>query len=477
MKICHNRLRISFLPFIVLILVMFQQSRAQEINKEVFVVRPYEPTLSDAVKISVMPVPQEAEIPVPSFTYKITPTPIETTFELTPLKPARLVTTALPKIYKSYIKIGLGNYLTPLVEFNISNLYSKEYSMGAYLYHKSSYSNLTLENLDKVPAGYSVTNIDLYGKKFFRDMALTGNLTLDHEGFNYYGYNVRLPFDTPPPMERSDIHQRALLLGAQAGIHSTFTDSSHLNYEAGIRYNYLSDHSEDRENILLINASFGKMIQTFMGGIDMHINYYKPNTRMDSIGNTQVSISPTISKRTHDWRFKVGFEGLYDQQEVSRFYIYPVGLLEFTVIEKIMVPFVGVGGQLETNHYQKILQDNHFITPGLKVKNTNHKFSAYGGVKGSITSQIAFRADVTYSAIDVMFFFVNDTTTVYPNSTDTIQNTFTVEYDDVDLIRYHGELAYEAPDAWNVRADFNYYSYSTLKQAKPWHKPQYDLTT
>ena len=64
----------------------------------------------------------------------------------------------------------------------------------------------------------------------------------------------------------------------------------------------------------------------------------------------------------------------------------------------------------------KILHDNHFITPGLKVKNTNHKFTAFGGVKGSITPQIAFRADVTYSAVDDMFFFVNDTTAVYPNT-------------------------------------------------------------
>jgi hypothetical protein len=475
MKIYLNRFRIfcllAFLPFFM----MIQESRAQEINKEVFVVKPYEPTLSDATKISIMPVPEEVETPIPSFSYKITPTPIETRFELTPIKPARMVTTALPKIYKSYIKIGLGNYLTPMAEFNISNLHSKEYSIGAYLYHKSSYSTLTLENQDKVPGGYSVTNVNLYGKKFFRDLTVTGNLTLDHEGFNYYGYNVRLPFETPPLMDRDDIHQSTFLLGAQAGLHSNYTDSSHLNYKAGIRYNYLTDKTDDRENMLLIDASFSKLIQTFMGGIDVNINYFKPDTRTDSIGNTQVSISPTISKRSQDWRFVVGFEGMYDKEEVSQFYLHPKGLLEFTVIEKIMIPFIGIGGKLETNHYQKMLHDNHFITPGLKVKNTNHKVIAFAGVKGSLTPQIAFRADITYSAVEDMFFFVNDTTAVYPNTTDTIQNTFSVEYDDIDLIRYHGELAFETPANWNVKADFNYYSYSTFKQEKPWHKPQYEL--
>ena len=90
-----------------------------------------------------------------------------------------------------------------------------------------------------------------------------------------------------------------------------------------------------------------------MGGIDLNINYFKPDTHMDSTGNTQVSVSPTISKRSQDWKFVVGFEGLVDKDEVSRFYFYPIGLLEFTVIEKIMIPFVGVGGKLETNHYRE----------------------------------------------------------------------------------------------------------------------------
>jgi hypothetical protein len=475
MKIPFNRFRIicllAFSPFFFL----FQKSPAQEINKEVYVVKPYEPTLSDATKINVMPVPEEVETPIPSFSYKITPAPIETRFELTPIKPAKMVTTALPKIYKSYIKIGVGNYITPMAEFNISNLHSKEYSMGAFLYHKSSYSNVTLENLDKVPGGYSITNLNLYGKKFFPDLTVTGNITLDNDGFNYYGYNVRLPFETPPPMNRDDIHQSVILLGAEAGLHSNYSDSSHLNYHAGIGYKYLADKTDDRENLLLIDASFSKRIETFMGGIDFRIHYFKPDTRMDSTGNTQISISPTISKRSHDWRFLVGFEGLYDTKDVSRFYLHPKGLLEFTVIEKIMIPFVGVGGEMETNHYQKILHDNHFITPGLKVLNTNYKFSAFAGAKGSITPQLAFRADVTYSAVDNMFFFVNDTTAVYPNTTDTIQNTFIVEYDDIDLVQYHGELAFESPANWNVKADFTYYSYSTFKQDKPWQKPKYEL--
>jgi hypothetical protein len=458
--------------FLILILnpVLLLNIRAQEISKEVFVMKPYEPVLSDASKISLLPSVENIETTIPSFNYRITPSPVETPFEVRPIKPAKMVSSGLPKIYKSMLKIGIGNYVTPLAEFNISNLHSKEYSIGAYFYHKSSHSNIVLENEDKVPGGYAINKLNLYGKKFYNNLGLSGNITLDHDGFNYYGYNTHLfRNDSLPAMDRSDIHQRILSLGAQTEVHSTYSDSTRLNYKLNLHYNYLTDKSDDNENALVIKTSFGKLVGSFMGGIDLNLSYYKPSGNIDSSGNTLFQFSPSISKRSEDWKFLIGFDTYSDKEDVSRFHFYPRGLLEFTVIEKIMIPFIGIGGKLEANHYGKIVQENHFITPGLKVKNTSQNMTAFGGIKGSISPQVRFRADFSFSTFEDMYFFINDTTTE-------LQNTYTVDYDDVDLIKYHGELAIEPSVLWNVTADFNYYSYSMLNLKKPWHKPQYDLT-
>ncbi len=54
------------------------------------------------------------------------------------IKPAKTVATSLPKIYNSWLKVGLGNYATSLAELNMSNVRSKQYAYGLYLYHKSS---------------------------------------------------------------------------------------------------------------------------------------------------------------------------------------------------------------------------------------------------------------------------------------------------------------------------------------------------
>jgi hypothetical protein len=53
------------------------------------------------------------------------------------IKPAKIVDEPLKKLYKHYAKVGFGNYTSPLVEFSMSNLRSKDYAGSVYLKHYS----------------------------------------------------------------------------------------------------------------------------------------------------------------------------------------------------------------------------------------------------------------------------------------------------------------------------------------------------
>ena len=101
----------------------------------------------------------------------------------------------------------MGNYSTPLAEFNISNLRSKDYSFGAFMHHKSSYSKLRLENDVKVNAGYVDNLINIYGKRFFSGVTLSGNLNFEQHAFSYYGYNTEI-LPGPYNLNKDSIRQR-----------------------------------------------------------------------------------------------------------------------------------------------------------------------------------------------------------------------------------------------------------------------------
>jgi hypothetical protein len=459
-----------FWLLLTIILLQYSGTKilAQDINKEVYVVRPYEPTLSDAAKYNFLPQSDELEPIHPHFEYDITPKRYISTFEPEPIKPARTVATSLPKIYKSWIKLGFGNYETPLAEFNISNLRSKNYALGANLFHKSSRGNLKLINNHKVPAGYIVNKIDLYGKRFFNNASLNGNLRFDQKGFYYYGYNTYLFVDSLPAIENSSIRQRTYLAGFDFSLNSTNTDSSDLNYRLKASYDYFRDKSKNNEGNIIVEGGLDKNLFGLQMGLNVSVDNSQLNSTLDTIDNTILKFNPWISKRSADWKFLLGFEVVTDVADISNFYFFPRANLDIIIIENILVPFIGLSGELQKNNYQSVFNENQFIIPGLRLKNTNSNLIAYAGLKGNISSVIRFRADVSYATYKNMHFFVNDTLS-------SLQNQFTAVYGDADLITYHGQLVVQPSDKVQITVDGKYYNYNVYEQEKPWHKPDFDV--
>ena len=56
--------------------------QAQELNKEVYVIRPYEPVLSDVNKINLLPEIEDITTTPPEFSYAISSKRIPSSFEL-----------------------------------------------------------------------------------------------------------------------------------------------------------------------------------------------------------------------------------------------------------------------------------------------------------------------------------------------------------------------------------------------------------
>jgi hypothetical protein len=457
-----------FLVIGALATITFWNTSAQEISKEVFVVRPYEPTLSDATKYNFLPVTDDLVSNPPQFVYSIKPVRLENSFEPEPIKAAKTVTTSLPKIYNTWFKIGLGNYTTPMAEFNISNLRSKDLAYGAYLYHKSSYGNIRLPNDQKVPAGYAVNNANLYVKKFFTKATLSGNIRLDHNAFQYYGYNTALFADPLPDMDNDSIRQRTYLVGIDLGIGSNTTDQTQLNYNISASVDYFTDRQKHKENSVVVKAGVNKYFNSLLYGLDMSLDYSHLNGAADTLSNTIFRFNPWISKQAEDWKFVLGFEAVADIANITNYYFYPRINLDITIIENVLVPFIGLSGELSKNSYKNISSENQFVNPGTYFKNSSSNLIAYGGLKGSISSAVRFRADVSYTVFKDYHFFVNDT--LLP-----LENQFTAAYDDIDLITYHGQIAVQPAGKFEMTIDGKYFDYKTYDQHKPWHKPDFEV--
>ena len=96
-RVHENRRMERYLKYIIFLTVltgmMGSLSAQERIDKEIVVVKPYQPSLTDAFKINVLPMVSDSISIRPSFDYSIQPKKISTRFDIRPITPARMVAT------------------------------------------------------------------------------------------------------------------------------------------------------------------------------------------------------------------------------------------------------------------------------------------------------------------------------------------------------------------------------------------------
>ena len=193
-----NQMHMKYFVSVLLIaafsvLVPLSLSGQQE---EVRVVKPYTPTLSGAEKIQLLPsLDEEVAFESPGFTYQLFPKRYDSEFRVEPISAARMVQAPLKKLYKSQLTMGLGNYLTPLAELNISQLRSRRGTFGLNLKHHSMNGKVKLDTEPeklKAAAGFNENMGEVFGNRFLRNAVFEYKAGASYNSYVHYGVDPDL---------------------------------------------------------------------------------------------------------------------------------------------------------------------------------------------------------------------------------------------------------------------------------------------
>ena len=459
-----------YVQILALMFIGIKNINAQEkLVKEVQVVKPYEPIISDAYKITHLPKITDSVKTVPEIKYILQTKPINVGYTVTPIKPAKMVGEPLSKLYNSYIKVGLGTKMLPMIEGYLNSKRSKEYSVGAYYKFLNSIGQVKLDNDEKDFAGFSDNDLRFFGKKFLKNSMIEGEMGLSSNTRYFYGYDTRV--DTV--MEKENIKQNFLNLNLDAKYKSNYVDSTHLNYDFGFNLDYTRDKYENSELGLRVAGDLNKIFSKEMVGVKVAIHHYSTNEALDSTNNTIINISPWLGIFGAKWRVRAGVNIFSDIRGDggSEAYYYPVGHLEYDMANHYLIPYAGLGGKLELNNFHKISQENPFLVPGTSLLNSDQKIKLYGGIRGNFNSTTYYNFKVSYSLVDNMPFYQNDLI-----NTDSIGNQFKVVYDNVALLEYFGEISVSPSDELTFNLKANYRDFRMENEAEAWHKPSFDMS-
>jgi len=462
---------------IILIIIFFSLSATAQVKKqesglkrEVTLYNPYKPSLPDSKKRSFLPEISDTSKIRPVFHYDVRTTPFLPEYTISPIKAAALLPDPLPKLYKSYINIGMGNYLTPLAEISITNERSKNGTIGFYARHFSTNGKMDIENTKKVFAGYMDNDASLFGKRFFRKNILKGSLDFSQKVRHAYGYNPQI-LDYDP--SDKDIRIPYNNFGVKTGLSSINLDSARFSYDYNLSFDYFTAANNMYQRKVSVDGIMSKSFKGFYVGSGINYDYYKIPDFLLAPPKYIFSVSPFVKKSSELWNFKLGLQILLDRNmtTTAMVHVYPDINFGFSLVPTYINFFAGLSGKLEKNEPLKIITENPYVIGDgslFKIPNTSHDLIVATGFKGNTGIGGNYLLSASYSLISDMIFFTNILSGVEKG------NYFLPLTDDVELFNIHGEMNGPVSDKLSFISAANYYKYTLSHFAFAWNKPDWD---
>jgi hypothetical protein len=470
---------------IVSLLPVNAQIKKQEtgLKREVTLYNPYKPSLPESQKRSYLPDINDTSKVRPDFRYDVYTTPFLPEYTISPIKAASLLPDPLPKLYKGFVNLGMGNYLTPLAEISLTNERSKKGTIGFYGRHFSSNGNLQLDNGKDVFAGYMDNDVSLFGNKFFKNNVFKSSVDFCQKVRYAYGYSPTMteyynPFLMDFTPGKNEIRMRYNNLGAKASLSSLNLDSADFSYKFDAYYNYFFN----QKNLFQHGAGFsGMMSKSYEGlyvGSGLNYDYVRLPDSLLATAKYIASISPFIKKSSDQWSFKLGIEALLDKNmtATARFHAYPDINFSLNVVPSYISFFAGLSGKLERNEPSSIISQNpYLIRDGslFKLPHTSHDIIISSGLRGNTGLGGTYLVSASYSVISNMLFYSNIVTS------DSVKVTargsyFSALTDDVELLNVHAEMSGPINDKISFIGSANLYQYTLSRFQYAWDKPGWD---
>jgi hypothetical protein len=418
----------------------------------------------------------------------ITPQPLlqlysSTKINLDTIAAATVETTEKIKaIYPFYAKIGVGSTIMPLGEIYFNSTRSRSTVYGAHIKHLSSYGNVKDRNkITYAPASFDKTSALVFGQFIKKNITVGGDLNYENYGYHYYG----IPSEN---ISGDSIRQRIQRTGFGISLIANRGDSSRLNLKFDIAYKNLNsqkpliDSLSDwkvRENNFNFNTRgwYNKGSESFYTNLGIRYNGYKYGitdsalTAIDTgivLNNTIIDLYPGVASSLLQKKLlvDVGVGISIDVNQITRAYIYPRVSISYSLLNDLIIPFIGIRGGLNQNTFSSLNNVNPYVLTNLALANENKPYDLFFGVRGGITKRMTYGINASFAKINNRAFYVTDTTYTL------LGNQFSLVYDSLNLTSVEANLSYQMNEKIKIDGVGRFYSYEMKNEARAWNLPQ-----
>jgi len=429
------------------------------LSEEIIVTTAYKPVLADAVKIRRNP---DLEDKVP-FKAPLAYAPIdkrqEQNSEIRQLEAMKRPPEQDSVLLNNYVKVGAGSLKTLFGEAYFANGRDEALQVGGYLKHFSQSGSLEKQSQSK-------DDVSVFGKSILGDNNISGRITYNRMGTNFYGYDQAAPVSTfiPGKQHFNTISGEAELAKNYKDVENDFT------YALKVKGYAFSNAYQARENNFVISGFLNQTVKQFYAGLSGSIDINSQKDSLYKINNNILRLNPYIKFQGTNYKIDAGVNIEKEFGDFGKFYIFPAAKLEVQVIPKYVRLFVEAKGDINRSSIRDFANINPFIGQNIEIRNSVDQLDISAGLKGTLAPGLSFKAAVFRNSVKNMPLLVSNF--------DAEGNKFKVIYDDgkARINGFNGELDFKASDGLNIFGRVEIKDYKLASEAEPWNLPKFLLT-
>lgn len=455
--------------------VFYAQQPKDTLNTEVInVVKPYQPSISDAFKIK-----ESLEVK-PETTGKkevqlaIKSVPVASTF--TPSKGKAKGVTKPKKIpvYNNYISLGLGNYFTPSLEAAIRSFPDRYTTFGVDLQHRSSQGGIPDLLVDDK---YYDTHAGIHYKQSTRDMDWKLNFDANHQLYNWYGIDKNLG------LSETDLFDKMQHSSFQIGLGGDLQYYNSVFKEAGVKINFFNDNYGSTESSININPVLEFPLSTELLRVGFIFDYIgssfeREYNSITDISNTYINlgIAPDFIVLRDNFSLHLGAKVLLIsgvKEGNLEVFAYPDVSISYNIIDEMMTVYGGATGGLKFPSYFFHLQENPYLSPTYNLIPTDEKYRFYAGLKGKLTSNISYLIKGSYAQTSNQSVYVHNFTNPLGSVEEAYEfsNSFDVVYDDMKVMALQAETDIALSKELSLGGAIKLFNYDTTNLEEAFNLP------
>src|SRR5688572_16626707 len=285
-------------------------------NVEIEIIKEREITLPPANRNFEKIPPRPAEAIKPPITYDFQSFSFQAPQSNPLIRPLKLKQENPSHVYGGFLRVGYGNYTSPLLEAYYNTRRDKNKLIGAHLLHASA---------DKGPvdgrnSGSGSTGLSVFGRSFTKGISLSGNVAYENRTTHFYGY--------PPgsDVDASDIKQSFSLFKLAGALSNA--KNTDFSYKLGAGVSFLGDKYSAKESEIDLDFRSAYEINDD-SKINLNADYFYINRKDENVekkGRSLFIVSPSYAfLPIEDLRVSVGFIAAFENDTINSksIHVYP----------------------------------------------------------------------------------------------------------------------------------------------------------